>query len=157
METGKNDERFLQQLRELGPSGIIMAMVNGLKSRHVKVDMNTYGQTDKSGVCFGCAATNTICELTGIVFSEENIGDFDRSEYLNISLDLLSDFEEMIDDLRRGNTITFNYFAERYNIPTISTEIKKYLPYLNTYYKDEELLPYEEFANKLRSQAPLTA
>lgn len=46
-------------------SEFVQLMVDGLKARRFKIDMDTYYSRSKLGVVSGCAATHAISELTG--------------------------------------------------------------------------------------------
>jgi hypothetical protein len=90
-------------------SDIILAMTEGLKKEWVKIDMQTYGAVYKK-VCFGCAATNTLCQLMGEPFNASNINNLkSRREKVNFGIDwyTLKVFEMSLDNLRLGRSREF--------------------------------------------------
>jgi hypothetical protein len=102
-----NKKIFKKTVEKMKPSEIVMAMVNGLKNAHYNVHMDTFGDY-KDGICFGCAATNTICEIFQKKFTIDNIlGRKSRADFLECDYVFLCDFEEAIDLLRRGNAKSF--------------------------------------------------
>lgn len=125
-----NAKTLTEVLVQLTFADVVLAMVRGLRRRYVEVNMETYGSFYE-GVCYGCAATNTICELTGVVFKDECIEcETTRAAYILGRLEGYVDkwwlrccdysslldasnlgcFEQAIDDLRRGNAGA--YFKE---------------------------------------------
>lgn len=91
-----------------GISDIVDAMVKGLQREWVEVNMMTFGHS-RGGVCFGCAATNTLCQIMGEPFTLEDIDDEGRARKFNYNIAFIdfSNFETSIDQLRRGNTSDF--------------------------------------------------
>jgi hypothetical protein len=143
-------------------SDIIFSMIKGLKKEWVEVDMNTYGGVTTDKICFGCAATNTLCQLMDKPFNASNIINLDRrAEQVNfgISSGNLRMFEECIDSLRKGCIITFlealseieeeiGFVVELKKIKSIYIDFN--LPRLeNSNYKTD-LIYYEQFANELK-------
>jgi hypothetical protein len=131
-----------QKIIGLSAKEIIMAMVNGLRKRHVCVDMSTFGHKSDNGVCFGCAATNTLIEVSGI--SEEEA--INTSELFLSTL--ISGFEKAIDCLRCGDIYSYNIYSE-YGlcIPEIVNPESIYLPALTDDYTEYDLQQYERLAN----------
>lgn len=111
---------FEYKVRSMTAKEIIMAMVNGLKNPAVEVRMDVFGgilnKLDGSVICVGCAATNTICNISASkVFTAQNIAwRVDRSAVLQSSYYFLDSFERAIDCLRKGNLTDYNHFM--YNI-----------------------------------------
>lgn len=82
-------------------SDIVDTMIRGLKKEWVNVRMDTFAVTDGK-ICYGCAATNTLCELMQKSFSHDKI--HNRTEEFNygITWGELKTFEIGIDSLRIG-------------------------------------------------------
>ena len=151
------------------PSEAIRAMIEGLKENSdredFKIDMGSFGKTDESNICFGCAATCTLQKLSGVKFTKENIFRADRrtiainrhlSEGDIILSKQLFNFESAIDGLRTGCYIDIIYFFELYDqfheARTKDHELfKSYqsLPTLSTGSWMHNLAPYENFATEL--------
>lgn len=64
---------FKETVQKMTIKEIILAMVNGLKKEHVKVDFNYFGYVAPNGICYGCAATNAICEITKYIPDKYNM------------------------------------------------------------------------------------
>lgn len=148
-------------------SDIVDTMIRGLKKEWVKVKMNTFGQK-KDGICFGCAATNTLCELMQESFSLETIENRATQFNYDISIEDLSIFEVAIDALRGGFldefcagiltisdvigiSLTEKNVKTIYSYPREGNWLKKerYLPCLNSYNYLKNLHYYEEFRDWL--------
>jgi len=141
---------FRQQILSMTAGEIIMAMVKGLEKPQTLIDMGTYGATrvrDQKIVCYGCAATNTVCQISGVKFTPKNI-DYtgDRARAIKSSYDFLTNFERAIDELRKGNIEQYNFLAIRGKFQQIhnSTNIK--LPRLNDNYNRWQLNKYKQLA-----------
>ncbi len=141
-------DQLVQKILKLQPSEIIMAMVNGLKKRHTKIDMASYGFVDiepkflglfKKKVCYGCAATNTIMELNGKCDVSILRG------HRNTNL-ILSDFEAMINYLRIGNINLANTVLDNLNLRGIKAPVDLILPLLEDDYTLAQLEPYIKLA-----------
>ena len=142
---------FEQKVKSMTAKEIIMAMVEGLRNPTTKIDMMTFGQV-KNGVCIGCAATNTICNIGG--YTVKDI----RNNTYGITRPVLSRtkmtqchfvgyFEDAIDELRSGDILGYNLAAEEFGFATIEDNDKD-LPYLMNSYTPADLLPYEQLANE---------
>lgn len=88
------------------PSVALRAMVTGLinydQKEGFRVDMTTYGDA-RRGVCFGCAATCTIMELTKTQIPLYQIERANgRASTLGVPIEDLHDFEYVMDEARRG-------------------------------------------------------
>ena len=85
-------------------SSALQAMCDGLEARHVEIDFSTFGERDENGVCYGCAATNTILhahpEMSAQMIPHDSIG-FHYEFYFRVAD--LRVFEEAIDLARGGN------------------------------------------------------
>ena len=154
--------KFEQIVRNMSAKEIIMAMVESLKHPPiVNIDMETYGKTETikkyyffgllsktKKVCYGCAATNTICQISNVKFTSININNFnERADFINCDLDFLKSFEISINFLRKGFVISYNRYASLIDIALIK-ENSVNLPFLGDFYTDEDLKPYIELANK---------
>lgn len=142
--------KFEQKVRSMTASEIIMAMVEGLRKRHVAIDMGTFGAARENGktICYGCAATNTICEIAGVVFTPRSIGGTDaRARKVDAEEDFLVPFELAIDSLRRGWVGGYNAIARVLGIAEI-TPSSLPLPGLINDYTEEDLQAYERLAKE---------
>lgn len=89
-------EQLEQKIKLMTAKEIILAMVDSLKNPVTKVLMSTFGFKE-NGICYGCAATNTICKLGGLdPYIELGERDSKRRKYVNNSI-FLNYFEEAID------------------------------------------------------------
>lgn len=116
---------------------IIIAMVQGLRNPMTIIDMGDFGYR-REGVCYGCAATNTICSLM------EDTEHLMPKEGCRVYFEpIVNDFESAINDLRKGDIEGYNFygFAQIKEVEGIE------LPYLATNYTQEELDIYEQLAN----------
>jgi hypothetical protein len=136
---------FEQKVRAMSAKEIIMAMVNGLRKQNVIIKMSTYGHYD-FGYCYGCAATNTICEISGIKFNGSEIDNpVSRAKHIKTNPIFLDNFEAAIDQLREGIISGYNYYAKKIGIATINgTDFD--LPRLETSDYLENLHYYERLA-----------
>jgi len=139
---------FKEKVQSMTGKEIVMAMVNGLQKEWVKVDMSTFGDSN-TDTCFGCAATNSICQIEGCLpFNTESIVDRDRrASVLNVDEDFLSDFENAIDFLRRGDVYLYNARARRIGIAELPSTCD--LPDLVTKKYKRQLQAYIDYANTL--------
>jgi|TARA_R110000868_G_scaffold74337_13_gene215017 hypothetical protein len=140
---------FKEQVQKLSAKEIVMSMVNGLRNPAVKVRMETYGDSlpikslfglVTKEVCIGCAATNTICNLTKVKFTpksiknrsytiEEHLGNGKIYEDLDGACIFLAEFETAIDFLRQGSINSYNDIASSNGFAKIKWGSKE-LPYL---------------------------
>lgn len=143
---------FRQKVQSMTAKEIIMAMVNGLKARHVAINMTTFGDVI-DGVCYGCAATNTICEISGVVFNESNIFEPYHAEGVGLKdgdshllVLFISRFEHAINFLRMGQIKSYNIIARQNGIAEIKIPFQS-PPFLGKYFTEKELNCYIELAN----------
>ena len=152
------------------PSEAVDAMINGLLKQEVRkdfiIDMDTYGQVGKvhptdegDNVCFGCAATCTVQEITSINYTSKSsiytIGN--RSDSCGIDADDLGLFEAAIDELRQGNLYTlFMYFTliHKYYVFKNNTDVGDVLdlPMLTTLTWESNLDKYRDLSAYLKSK-----
>lgn len=143
-------------------SELVRAMVDGLEKRWVNLEMSTFGEFHKENgkfVCYGCAATNTICEILGKTISLRhskkyseypNVRDVDMSALAKASEGFVFGFEVAIDSLRKGGIEVYNKQAERLGIATIPKQRFK-LPYLRTHYTEQHLAKYRKLIKSLEA------
>lgn len=104
------------------------AMITGLETQSKRDDfrihMRTFGETlafnawaahsrsqfipSRSSICFGCAATCTIQQLTAKNFTP-NIdisGRYERARFLDVNTFDLASFEKAVDEMRAGNFVS---------------------------------------------------
>ncbi len=137
-------------------SEIVQAMVDGLKKEWVTIDMGSYGHT-KKGICYGCAATNAICQITNHKFTPAEMNEFFKLKRKDkFVYSFLSNFESNINALRMGSIEHYNFLAETTGIKLIPLSLikktKLKLPYLDTEYYKEDLPKYQELADLLRKK-----
>lgn len=139
---------FEEKVQSMSGSEIILAMVSGLKKRHVAIDMSTLGFWDaRSNICYGCAATNAICEISGKTFAGHNINTANfRAGFIGCSTDFIVDFELAIDNLRLGDIFGYNAWASSIGVAKMHRETQR-LPMLEDDYTDEDLDAYIQFAD----------
>ena len=142
-------------------------MVAGLKENDNRsgfmVDMGTFG-TSRDGVCFGCAATCTLQKLSGVKFTNSNIGIGESRrfaiQYSGIGTDVpaekFTEFEAAIDLLRSTNyEVLIEFFGVREQFDEANRkdpevyEATVDLQNLGTTDWNRKLEPYEKFAAKL--------
>lgn len=146
MEKYTNIER---KIKSMTAKEIIMAMVDGLMNPVTKIDMYNFGSYE-DGICYGCAATNAICRI-GMLDPEEELQRMGGPKYRNYS-DLISGFEDAIDELRNGHINSYNHFAQEYGFATIKTSTE--LPEIdNDNYQDPKVIQdYIDLANAQESE-----
>jgi hypothetical protein len=148
---------FEEKVRSMTAKEIIMAMVEGLvRPPTINVDMGTFGETRKpkhllgflmKPICYGCAATNTICKIAGIKFTTSNIGEaYTRAAAINAETQFLLRFERAIDALRSGEIFTYNSYARQIEIATIEQQPDFDLPRLHNDYRNRDLVAYRKLA-----------
>ncbi len=108
----------IKEAIEYKPSKALEFMVKGLikhdKRNDFEVDMDTFGRhnTD-SKMCYGCAATCVLQEITGINFTEEttNLNNCYRNDLINIHQRKI--FEGAIDNARHGLLLRLFEFCKK--------------------------------------------
>lgn len=165
---------FKEKVLTMSAKDIVMAMVNALTPpTAINIDMWSYGMVRSvvkrkafkiykwtivpekhENVCFGCAATNTICNIAGKVFDKANIEHgWLRAEFIGTDEDFLSEFECCINELRCGALHSYNKMAASINLARIPEDIAfrfaGHLPVLSDNYTKKELMKYAELADAL--------
>lgn len=143
---------FKEKVQSMTGKEIVMAMVNGLENRHVPVDMSTFGDI-RDGVCYGCAATNTICEISGkkqnLIGSWLVMEESDRLGEICKDVLFISNFESAIDYLRMGEIGLYNDLARRYEFALLPIPDFGSLPYLSIENYIVQIEKYITYANSL--------
>lgn len=149
---------FKEKVQSMTAKEIIMAMVDSLiPPPLIKIQMSTFGGVAKEKyglfnlrkrkICVGCAATNTICRISGITFNIENITTRDRrSIALETDCTFLFNFEAAIDYLRQGEIDGYNSMARAGEFAQINSRDIQLWPLENNYTR-EHLDAYIELAN----------
>lgn len=137
---------FKETVLAMSAKEIIMNMVEGLRHPSVRVAMTTYGGF-VDGICFGCAATNMACRISGKVFTDDRINFLsNRSAFIGVDLEFLHSFEKAINCLREGNIDDYNCFAFDIGMTKIVPMNVK-MSYLTSFYSDFDLQCYINLAN----------
>lgn len=143
---------FQEKVRSMSAKEIIMAMVEGLRNPKCEINMLTFGDVyekeEGKFICYGCAATNTIMQISGVVLTKDNISDVDdRANAINSDYYFLDMFESAIDSLRCGHITSYNSMAEDCGIAKLISTSYLLLPFLVDNYTEEQLQEYVDFAN----------
>lgn len=146
-------------------STFVQLMIDGLQKRWVRLDMASYGYYDKPDgdgdyVCFGCAATNALCELKGESMSIHDVyTENDRGRFAGISLDHIGSLEMAWNALRMGYVEScLGYLTRIPNLPFEVPTMEKLqgtsycVPHLTTDYTPQDLMAYQAWANQLRER-----
>lgn len=137
---------FEEKVKAMSAKEIIMAMVIGLRKKHVGINMLSFGSVMRDQ-CFGCAATNAICEISGVIFDAGNIKiRLKRAEAVGARENFLDYFEMAVDSLRLGNIEEYNYWANLGQFAKVTDSGKK-VPLLNDF-SEEDLEYYVQLAEK---------
>jgi hypothetical protein len=171
---GIND--FESKVKSMTGKEIVLAMVEALTHPPVvNINMSTFGSYDVTGknylfglikrrkyVCFGCAATNTICKISGKVFEGKEILVLrSRAEFVNCRPLFLAAFECAINELRKGDLLRYNYYAEGgyeegMTFATLDP-VDIQLPFLDDDYSNDDLEPYKKLAALQKDKVLKTA
>jgi hypothetical protein len=133
---------LIEKIKSMTAKEHIMNMVEGLRNPMTVINMDTFGEKREDGVCFGCAATNSICRLIGSIdplFPAWLPGTY---SYKTNVAPILATYEDCIDMLRRGDVDGYNDSASYIGIATIKDIESIELPVLMNDYTEEELLQY---------------
>ena len=117
-------ENFEDKVKSMKASEIVQAMIDSLKEPVYKIDMDTFGMTFE-GVCYGCAATNTIAKISGefVEFNCDKNSYVQWSDKLKVGSDFLWNFEMAIDYLRSGDLLYYAKYAEKAGFGTLPLAI----------------------------------
>jgi len=152
-----------EKLEKMTGKDVVLAMVKGLKEQHVRVDMETFGKI-KEGICYGCAATNTICEITNKTLSDDDLSlsDHDQFGYIGMcakerifssDFHCIDEFECAVDQLRLGKIDTYNFYITKLDLRNlILPELglhERQLPSLRDDNWKRGLQEYIDYANSL--------
>lgn len=140
----QQEQSFEEKVRSMSGADIINAMCDGLEREWVRVQMRSFGGST-NGVCYGCAATNTICQIVGRSFDAHEIEwRSNRKDAIKCDYDFLGEFEHAIDALRSGDMQAYNSIAEKIGIAQIHKTAKVGLMTTANY---RDLIPqYRELA-----------
>ena len=150
---------FKEKVKSMSAKEIILAMVESLiPPPAIKIDMETYGRVDTktifgipipfTRICYGCAATNTICKIAGKKFDASNIeSSYDKAKLINSDVQFLTVFEKAIDALRRGDIYLYNKLARDHGFAAIKENYDTVLKYLDNNYTKADLDGYIQLAN----------
>ncbi len=149
---------FKEKVQSMTAKEIILAMVASLKRPPiVNIDMNTYGDARQKRflgipygkeVCFGCAATNTVCQIAGKKFTTYYINSpVTRASFLETDWRFLDAFESAINQLRLGDIGSYNRYANSYKFALINLPFNMGLPKLTNLYTNRQLRKYTKLAN----------
>lgn len=148
--------KFEEKVKSMTAREIINLMIESLRNPVIKIDMDTFGAIVKEPVffglfskkiCYGCAATNLMCNIAGVKLDEHNINSIDKkSKKIDSGELFMRRFEMSIDELRKGNIANYNYSARLAGMPLILEDQTVALPYLNSSYTEKDLEAYERLA-----------
>lgn len=100
------------------PSVALQAMVTGLlkqsKRKDFKIDMSTFG-TVRDNICFGCAATCTLQQITKINLTQRTMYYHAKYQKFDVDVDEMSDFEDAIDDACCGHMADLFRFCGKFD------------------------------------------
>jgi hypothetical protein len=148
-------KRLIKDILNNKPSAAIRAMIDGLKEQSLRdnfvIDMSTFGglSTRDYSLCVGCAATCAAQKIAKKNLTVQTISDVElRADALSFSCYDMAKFEKAVDRLRHGAVLPlFTYFnlSGYVVIPPIR------LPFLTTDDWQENLFPYEAYAEQLEA------
>jgi hypothetical protein len=147
---------FEAKVKSMKFSEIMQAMISGLQNEHVRVDMDTYGYFEgRELVCYGCAATNSLCEISGKKFTgPEVIHERDRADFLEVKQGFIYSFEQAIDSLRKGGSYEYNLYASDVAIALVPEEFNDLiglLPVLDTWNFKKHLPEYQAACDTIKA------
>jgi hypothetical protein len=136
----------------------VEAMIEGLETQSKRgdfeIDMGRYGAS-AGDICFGCAATCTVQQITGKNLDTHCINDtYDRASALDMNEYDLRMFECVINDLRCGTIHSLViYFDKAAEVQPIIRELIYTVSLLNPLHSDtwqQNLEPYRDLAKLLK-------
>lgn len=111
------------------PSQAVTAMIVGLLRQNTrsdfKIDMGVYGEVNRAEkICYGCAATSCVQQLTGQDATYEGVRDYSSPFYWfeDYDSDDIADFESAIDDVRVGYSGSLFWYLG-FNVNTIDPDL----------------------------------
>lgn len=144
----------------------VEAMIVGLETQSKRDDfriaMSTFGKAYKKygkPVCFGCAATCAVQQLTGVNIGVDNIEPKNHADAIGTLAEDTIDFEGAIDGLRTGY---IDGLAEYFKVPSITInhsslyrlsiqyDGRDYLPILNSQDWEKNLHRYRVLLRYLK-------
>ena len=115
----QQEQNFEEKVRSMSGADIINAMCDGLEREWARVQMASFGGSI-NGVCYGCAATNAVCQIVGRSF---DVGEIEwrstRKDAIKCDYDFLLEFERAIDALRSCEIGIYNLNADKIGIAQI--------------------------------------
>lgn len=146
----KQTKTFRQQILSMTAGQIIMSMVKGLEKPATRIDMDSYGDSIVN-ICYGCAATNTVCRIAKVKFKPNVIDSrITRAKTINSTESFLQLFEWAINELRQGNIEGYNGYATMGKFRRIQNPNNLELPVLSNDYTQEQLNVYKKLAKAQR-------
>jgi hypothetical protein len=138
-------DKFQEKVTSMTAKEIILTMIEAVKNPVIKLNFDTFLRVD-NGICYGCAATNTICKISNHIFTTDVLFT-GRARVIKTSVVFYSNFEDAIDYLRRGDIEIFNEIADEVGFATIESDgmalptltNENYLDNLEPYYKLAEM------------------
>jgi hypothetical protein len=100
------------------PSAALRAMVTGLEmtdeERGFHINMRTYGDRNRDGTCFGCAATSTVRACLKEKIPAENIAShYERADFAEADAEDEGRFEYVMNQARTGEMFyLFKYMGK---------------------------------------------
>ena len=138
---------FEEKVKAMTAKEVIDLMVDSILNPVIKLDLGTYGQV-RGRICYGCAATNAVCKISGVVFDETNIKEWHHAEAVNAPFGFVSHFEDAIDTLRSGGFRYYNGIANKIGMAQINFEgFRERLSYLDNDFTAAELDVYKRLAD----------
>jgi hypothetical protein len=150
----KNQE-FFNRFEKV--SDVVNAMINGLTNKWAKVSMMSFGHYDSDRkICFGCAATNSLCELLKRPFTEDEIhNSFYRAEVFKCDRNVMQHFENSVNFLRMGDLQAFlsdlcmmshpSFQDYKHLVKECSEDFDLGLPALYNHFTEKELDYYRKY------------
>ncbi len=140
-----NYTEFEEKVKSLTAHDIIMAMVDGLRNPRTVINMKSFGHME-GGICYGCAATNTILHIMDANTAEKVVVHIFGRKNDAYKAFALNKFEKAIDSLRYGDVDGYNQYAADCGIAQITPMPGLELPPLYDDYTEEQLQKYEKLA-----------
>lgn len=136
------------KIKSMSAKEIILAMVDSLQNPVTEINMDSFGHLEGE-ICYGCAATNTICKLGGL----DPVIEFQKAGPLSVNRlytenRFIDRFEPAIDYLRQGDIYWYNVCAREYGFSEIAINNQYLEEITNFNYQAKEVLQgYIDLAN----------